>query len=321
MALPVLGVGSNVGTLCAASGEKRFQKFFRYRIDSFEMETVELSYDVYKTDETLMDLSPIILTHGLFWNKYVYRNLAEDLCNATKRKVYCLDLRNHGESPSTEKCDSFAMAADVKRLIDENNLKKVVFVSHSFSCAIVYLIALERTNNLRFTARFRGKDGDDRQPTFQRIQRSFHERSVLPQMEIQNRLLTRLDPKMKLKDAKAKFYELSKFGTKGQEIFYRKVAYDLTKENGKFKWKINMEHLMDLYRKRMFSPESRGSSNHEILIVRCGNSGIVTDSKFQAVLEHNPRARLETLEGTTHLLMFEKTQEFVEIVKDFLNVV
>ncbi|KAG8171848.1 hypothetical protein JTE90_025943 [Oedothorax gibbosus] len=206
------------------------------------------------------------------------------------------------------------MAADVKRLIDENNLKKVVFVSHSFSCAIVYLIALERPDSVEKMVMIDN-------PPFSEFSDRFMKDHVLPQMEIQNRLLTRLDPKMKLKDAKAKFYELSKFGTKGQEIFYKKVAYDLTKENGKFKWKINMEYLMDLYRKRMFSPESRGSSNHEILIVRCGNSGIVTDSKFQAVLEHNPRARLETLEGTTHLLMFEKTQEFVEIVKDFLNVV
>ncbi|KAG8177956.1 hypothetical protein JTE90_011848 [Oedothorax gibbosus] len=275
------------------------------------METVELSCDVYEPDGTNSEISPIVLMHGFLWNKFVFRNIARDLCNETKRKVYSLDLRNHGESPSREECSFFLMAEDVKRFLDENSLKKVVFVTHSFSSSIAYLIALERPDSVEKMVMIDN-------PPFNDFNDHFSRESVFPQLEIQNKLLKTLDPKMKLKVAKAKFLNLATFGTKSQECFYKKAAYDLTKENGKFKWKIDMEYLMDLYRQGMFNLKGRGSSDHEILIIRCPNSGRVYDSKFEAVLKHNPKARLVTIEGTTHLLMFEKTREFLDIVKDFL---
>ncbi|PRD26402.1 UNVERIFIED_CONTAM: hypothetical protein NCL1_38211 [Trichonephila clavipes] len=43
------------------------------------------------------------------------------------------------------------------------------------------------------------------------------------------------------------------------------------------------------------------------------------DSKFEAMLKHNPNAKLITFEDTSHLLMFEKSKEFVAAVKDFLK--
>lgn len=50
------------------------------------METIELAYDVYES-ETDPDKNPIILIHGLFWNKYMFRDIAASLSHATKRKV------------------------------------------------------------------------------------------------------------------------------------------------------------------------------------------------------------------------------------------
>ena len=51
------------------------------------METVELAYDVYEKTDTQKDRPPIIFLHGLFWNKYMLRDLAEAMCRVTKRKV------------------------------------------------------------------------------------------------------------------------------------------------------------------------------------------------------------------------------------------
>ena len=43
------------------------------------------------------------------------------------------------------------------------------------------------------------------------------------------------------------------------------------------------------------------------------------DEKFEAVLKYNPNATLKTIDGTTHLLMFEKPDEFLETVREFLS--
>ena len=43
------------------------------------------------------------------------------------------------------------------------------------------------------------------------------------------------------------------------------------------------------------------------------------DEKFQAILKYNPKATLKTIDDATHHLMYEKTEEFLEIVREFLQ--
>ncbi|GFT27248.1 hypothetical protein NPIL_554241 [Nephila pilipes] len=275
------------------------------------METVKLAYDVFELEDTRSDLNPIILTHGLFWNKFMFKDLATDLCKETKRKVYSLDLRNHGESPFSEDFTSNSIIEDIRRFLKERDLKRVCFVCHSFSSSFAYLIAVDQpevVEKLVFIDH----------PTFAIFTQSFQLDSVTPQVRIQNRLLNGLNPQMTLQEAKNKFYELAKMGNRGQEFMFRKAAYDLTKEKGQFKWKTDLDFLLKRYLERKCSPKPRGSSQKEILIIRCANSTRIPDSKFEAVLKYNPNAKLITFEDTSHLLMFEKSKEFVEAVKGFL---
>ena len=50
-------------------------------------ETVELSCDVYEAADTKQDKRPILFLHGFLWNKYMLKDIAEAMCNITKRKV------------------------------------------------------------------------------------------------------------------------------------------------------------------------------------------------------------------------------------------
>ncbi|GIY96436.1 abhydrolase domain-containing protein 11 [Caerostris extrusa] len=89
------------------------------------MASVEMAYDVHEPHDEEANLTPIVLLHGMFWNKYMFKELARKLCQETKRKVYCPDLRNHGRSPFCEECDSYLVCEDVKkRFLQEKNLKK-----------------------------------------------------------------------------------------------------------------------------------------------------------------------------------------------------
>ncbi|GFY53937.1 abhydrolase domain-containing protein 11 [Trichonephila inaurata madagascariensis] len=183
---------------------------FKARITVVEiaMETVELAFELFELHDTRSDLNPIILMHGLFWNKFLFKDLATDICKETKRKVYTLDLRCHGESPVSENFCTEALVEDVKHFMEQKDLKTVAFISHSFSSSVAYLIALEKpeaVEKLVFIDH----------PTFASFSQVGFLDTVTPQVRIQNRLLNSLNPQMTLQEAKNKFFELAKMGNKG----------------------------------------------------------------------------------------------------------
>ncbi|XP_054722424.1 protein ABHD11-like isoform X2 [Uloborus diversus] len=227
-------------------------------------------------------------------------------------RVYSLDLRNHGETPSSDDCDLYLMVEDVKVFLRDEGLSKVTFVCHSLSCTIGYLIALEHPEVVEKIVMIDHPPFSD--PTI-----TFFRDNVNPQFLAQNRFLKSLDPSLSLVDAKRKILDLSKGATKGQTLFLEKVAHDLTKEGNKFKWKTDIQFLIDRYKEGAFTVPHRGSSNHDILIIRCKDSLRISDLKFQAVLKHNPKARIITFDDTTHLLMLERQKDFVAEVKKFLS--
>lgn len=46
--------------------------------------------------------TPVILGHGLFGNKESWTEIPAKLADQTKRTVYVVDHRNHGDSPRTD---------------------------------------------------------------------------------------------------------------------------------------------------------------------------------------------------------------------------
>jgi len=49
------------------------------------------------------------------------------------RAIYALDLRNHGSSPHATPMTYQAMAEDVNKFVEDNNLKDVTLLGHSMS--------------------------------------------------------------------------------------------------------------------------------------------------------------------------------------------
>jgi len=277
-----------------------------------EVETVALTFDIFEPDYTYLDDTPIILIHGFLWDKLAFKELGYNLCQETERRVFVIDLRNHGKSPCSNKCNIFLMSEDVKRFIREQNLNKVVFICHSFSSTIAYLIAVDQPETVDKIVMI------DHPPVVD-FTETFYQENVLPQFVSQNRFLTRLDPNMSLIEAKKSILKLASPGKKGRECFLKKVAHDLDKIGNQFKWKIDIKFLQDFYTAGAFSIRPRGTISHKVLIIRCKGSARMTDSNFIDVKSYTPNAILETLEDTTHLLMFEKQERFLELVTDFLK--
>ena len=64
-------------------------------------EAVELNFDKYEPAGGAMG-APVLLGHGLFLSKKHWEDTPKKLADQTKRTVYTVDLRDHGDSPRTD---------------------------------------------------------------------------------------------------------------------------------------------------------------------------------------------------------------------------
>jgi esterase len=79
--------------------------------------------------ETDSPAAPLVIVHGLFGSSVNWRAMARKL--AEKRKVYTVDMRNHGKSPHMDIMSYEAMAMDLVRFMDSAGLKQADIVGHS----------------------------------------------------------------------------------------------------------------------------------------------------------------------------------------------
>lgn len=108
------------------------------------MLTVKLAYDLYIPESEDSELCPIITMHGLFMNKIMLSKVSKKTADATRRKVYCVDLRNHGDSPSPSESNCYMMAEDICLFFQDHNISKASFVCHSFSTRIASVFAIDQ---------------------------------------------------------------------------------------------------------------------------------------------------------------------------------
>jgi pimeloyl-ACP methyl ester carboxylesterase len=106
-----------------------------------------LKFDLFNEKSSSIPQNPIIILHGLFGSRSNNRSIAKELNSRLERDVYCLDLRNHGDSPHIARHDYPALAADVERFIADHGLGKSILIGHSMGAKTAMAVAL-RSNEL-----------------------------------------------------------------------------------------------------------------------------------------------------------------------------
>lgn len=127
---------------------------------SLDIPTVELSFEKHpgKTSNEISKLEtankpvpadlqkaakePILVLHGLFGSKTNTRSVSRALARDTDRDVYCVDLRNHGDSPHSPVHTYPALAADVEAFIAQHALGPSIIVGHSMGAKTAMAVAL-----------------------------------------------------------------------------------------------------------------------------------------------------------------------------------
>ena len=105
------------------------------------IETVELSTRVSGSGE------PLVIAHGLFGSSRNWSALAQSL--SEHYQVWCVDLRNHGESPHAETMGYPEMAADLLALLDREGLERIHLIGHSMGGKTAMWFALHHPRRVK----------------------------------------------------------------------------------------------------------------------------------------------------------------------------
>ncbi|KAF2404557.1 alpha/beta-hydrolase [Trichodelitschia bisporula] len=113
---------------------------------------LDLAFDYYEPEKCKQDPAacnaPIIFLHGLFGSRKNNRSISKVLSRDLSRPVYCVDLRNHGDSPHDPVHDYDHLAKDVENFIDVHKLKDVTLIGHSMGAKTAMAVALRSPNKV-----------------------------------------------------------------------------------------------------------------------------------------------------------------------------
>jgi esterase len=90
--------------------------------------------------ETIGNGPAVIMLHGLFASAASWRGVARAL--SVSRRVFSVDLRNHGRSPRAMDMSYTTMADDVLQLIERERLDRPALVGHSMGGKVAMALAL-----------------------------------------------------------------------------------------------------------------------------------------------------------------------------------
>jgi len=100
-----------------------------------------LAYISYERKDS-QGKSPLVVQHGLFGCKENWKKVGKEINLMSKRSVFALDGRNHGESPHSIEMSLALMAKDIRHFTNQVGIQKISFMGHSFGGRIGMMLAM-----------------------------------------------------------------------------------------------------------------------------------------------------------------------------------
>ncbi|MWP60906.1 alpha/beta fold hydrolase [Gilliamella sp. Pas-s25] len=239
------------------------------------------------------DGQPIVFLHGVFGSLDNLNMLAKDF--AKHYQTVQVDLRNHGHSPWSDKMDYQAMAEDVAELCYDLQLKDIILIGHSMGGKVALQLSQVLSDTIQKIVAI------DIAPI--KYQRSAN--------AIILRVLTYCLAK-KITDKK-QIMDLMR-----QEGISDAIILFLLKSFKNEHWLFNIQAINEQYGHicdwQTISPWLKPT-----LFIRGGNSPYITDQAYQAIFEQFPNAKIEVVEGAGHNVHFEKTQQVLQLLHNWLG--
>ena len=239
----------------------------------------------------------LIIIHGLFGSASNFRTLAKRF--GEFYTVYCLDLRNHGNSPHDDDTSFEAMASDIIEFMDRKNIETATIMGHSLGGKVAMQVAL--TFPTRVSKLIVGDIAPVEYPHHHN--RIFDGLNAVSHADVASR-----------KEAEkilADYVDIP-----AVRLF---LLTNLSRQADKsLAWRINVAGLSNGYENIAKKPHGSPYMG-PTLFIRGALSDYVRPEYSPAIHALFPQAEIATLEGAGHWLHAEKPEEYIKMTLDFLK--
>lgn len=254
--------------------------------------TVELAY------RETGDGPPLLVMHGLFGSGTNWRSIAKEL--AAERRVFTLDLRNHGNSPHADHMDYRSMAEDVSSFMDRQGLERAALIGHSMGGKTAMQLALNAPRRVECLIVV------DIAPV---VAEEDHTPYISAMQNMDPAQLTRRS------DADAEL--AAAIPEAGARSF---LLQNLVSEGGRFRWRLNLDAIEACLPELADFPDPPADATYTgpTLFVRGAASPYVRAEHTALIKRLFPRAEIRSVDGAGHWVHVDKPREFLALVRDFL---
>ncbi|NVK29434.1 MAG: alpha/beta fold hydrolase [Gammaproteobacteria bacterium] len=239
--------------------------------------------------------TPLITLHGLFGSWDNLGVVAKSL--AASRKVYALDLPNHGRSAHTTKISYPQLAATICQWMDERDLHTINLVGHSMGGKVAMAIALTHPNRVKKLCVI---DIAPKRysPSHQAIFQAMHDIvTANPSTRSEaDKLMQRY-----VEDSTVRSFLLKNW---------------VRQDNG-FAWRHNLSTLESHYDDILDWP-IEGRFEGDTLFIKGGLSPYISHEDQPLIAAQFPNAKAKIIEGTEHWPHAQKPALTVGIIERFL---
>ncbi|XP_067131742.1 sn-1-specific diacylglycerol lipase ABHD11-like isoform X2 [Centruroides vittatus] len=256
-------------------------------------------------------LCPVVIFHGLFDHKGNWAGIAKEIAEKTVRKVYVLDIRDHGDSPKTSSMNHANNVCDLEQFIQK--LKKPpVLIGHSLGGTAIIDLAFHKPNLVKEIVLV------DVSPLKYALN---SEMVSLPGTNLLEQFLQQLPTDINLIQAKTVFKKELKNYTKSSSIC-KLMCSNLDKCDAGWKYKFNLEPI-----KRMGTSKAmrnvyplRGIFEGRCLLVHSDTSGYIIPKEDYGSLKITfPMIQILCFENCSHWIHIDKPRELTHSIVQFLN--
>ncbi|TDK52639.1 alpha/beta fold hydrolase [Antarcticimicrobium luteum] len=243
---------------------------------------------------TATDAPPLLIAHGLYGSARNWGVIAKRLSD--QRQVVAVDMRNHGQSPWTDRHRYEDMAEDLAEVIAAIGGTADV-LGHSMGGKASMTLALTHGDMLR-----RLIVGDVAPVPYGHTQIQF----------IEAMRAVDLSTVEKRSDAEA---QLAAFGVEPALQSFFTQSLDLKEK----RWRLNLDTLAADMDQILSFPEVGGHWDGPALFLTGSESNYVLPEHRPRIRALFPQARFARLSGAGHWLHADKPREFEATVRAFLN--
>lgn len=248
---------------------------------------------------------PVVVLHGLFGSKINWSVVASSLAANLNRKVYAVDVRNHGESPHSETMSYEAMTDDLVEFINHQQLQRVSLIGHSMGGKVAMCLALRKPSVVDrlvvVDVAPEVSKGGAQIKFLAEAMKELNIKQILSKTQADEML------KEKVPDYAVRQFLLTnlvKSRSRGSEGFY---------------WKCNLPVLYRTLPQIADFPQFGSTfAGKTLFVVGSKSNYIISNKETENIKKLFPDVQIVSLE-TGHWVHAEKPKEFTQVVSQFLT--